>query len=115
MKKTILITIALFITGTIAFAQSTESSFGVRGNCGMCKKTIEKAAKSIDGVTSAIWDREAKTIQVTFDTSIIKLLEIHKAIAKSGYDTEQVTANKLAYDNLPGCCQYDRTMKIDQL
>ena len=27
----------------------TNLSFGVRGNCGMCKKTIEKAAKKEEG------------------------------------------------------------------
>ena len=29
-----------------------EISFGVRGNCGMCKTTIEKAANSLNGVSS---------------------------------------------------------------
>ena len=28
-----------------------EISFGVRGNCGMCKTTIEKAATNLDGVS----------------------------------------------------------------
>ncbi len=36
-----------FITEEMA---TTEISFGVRGNCGMCKKTIEKAAMSVEGV-----------------------------------------------------------------
>ena len=31
-------------------AMNTEASFGVRGNCEMCKKTIETAALSVEGV-----------------------------------------------------------------
>ena len=38
------------------------ASFGVRGNCGMCKTTIEKAAKSLDGVAEANWDVKKKSI-----------------------------------------------------
>ena len=33
----------------------TDLSFGVRGNCGMCKTIIEKAANSVDGVSNANW------------------------------------------------------------
>lgn len=29
--------------------------FGVRGNCGMCKATIEKAATALEGVSKADW------------------------------------------------------------
>ena len=38
----------------------TDISFGVRGNCGMCKTTIEKAANSIEGVATATWDVDPK-------------------------------------------------------
>jgi len=94
--------------------QSTESnaSFGVRGNCGMCKSTIEKAASSIDGVTDAIWDKENKKIDVSYDGSKTNLTEIHSAIAASGYDTDMSKADDKAYENLAGCCQYDREMKM---
>jgi len=33
-------------------------SYGVRGNCGICKNTIEKAANSVEGVTTANWDKD---------------------------------------------------------
>jgi len=90
------------------------ASFGVRGNCGMCQATIEKAANSIDGVRSATWDKEAKEITVSYDPSKATLDKIHQAIAKSGYDTDKVTANKKAYNGLAGCCQYDRKQKMSQ-
>ena len=92
-----------------------DISFGVRGNCGMCKTTIEKAATSLDGVSAATWDIDKKTILVSYDDSNTDELAIHNAIAASGYDTEKVLGNLNAYDNLPGCCQYDHEMEMNQV
>src|SRR5690606_41105676 len=91
-----------------------DLSFGVRGNCGMCKKTIEKAANSVDGVASAIWDVDKKKIDVSFDDTKTDAMTIHKAIAASGYDTEKMAGHEDAYKNLPGCCQYDHDMMMNQ-
>ncbi len=90
----------------------TTTTFGVRGNCGMCKKTIEKAVNGVDGVASADWDRLRKQISVSFDDSKTNLDAIHNAIAASGYDTDKVAGNEEAYSNLPGCCQYDHSMEM---
>ncbi len=92
----------------------TETSFGVRGNCGMCKETIEKAAHSVDGVAMANWDKDKKKIDVKFDESKTDMMAIHNAIAASGYDTDQVEANEEAYNNLPECCRYDHGMMMNQ-
>ena len=91
----------------------TNLTFGVRGNCGMCKKTIEKAANSVEGVASAVWDVDQKKIDISFDDGKIDAVAIHKAIAASGYDTEQVAGNEEAYDGLPGCCKYDHAMVMN--
>ena len=93
----------------------TEASFGVRGNCGMCKKTIETAANSIDGVTSAIWDKDKKKMDVSFDATKTDSKAVEVAIANSGYDTENVMGNLEAYKDLPGCCKYDHEMKMNQI
>ena len=90
------------------------TSFGVRGNCGMCKKTIEKAAYSVDGVSKADWDKDKKMIMSSFDNSKTNEMAVQKAIASSGYDTAKVEGDLKAYDNLPGCCQYDHTMEINK-
>ena len=92
----------------------TELSFGVRGNCGMCKNTIEKAANGVEGVANAKWDVDKKKIDVSFDDTKIDAMSIHKAIAASGYDTEKVAGNLDAYDDLPGCCKYDHEMAMNQ-
>ncbi len=91
-----------------------EMSFGVRGNCGMCKTTIEKAANSVEGVAEANWDVDKKKIDVSFDETKTDVMSIHKAIAASGYDTEKVAGDLEAYKNLPGCCKYDHEMEMNQ-
>ncbi|MEZ4940656.1 MAG: heavy-metal-associated domain-containing protein [Saprospiraceae bacterium] len=94
-------------TATTATSAITET-FTVYGNCGMCKRTIEKAAKGVDGVQSATWDADAAKVTVTYDSGKVKLETIKKAIAASGYDTDAFRASDDAYKALPGCCQYDR-------
>ncbi|MGB1312755.1 MAG: heavy-metal-associated domain-containing protein [Bizionia paragorgiae] len=91
-----------------------EMSFGVRGNCGMCKTTIEKAANSVEGVAEANWDVDKKKVEVSFDETKTDVMSIHKAIAASGYDTEKVAGDLEAYKNLPGCCKYDHEMEMNQ-
>ena len=93
---------------------SQETSFGVRGNCGMCKTTIENAANSLDGVSSSSWNIDQKTLVVSYDSSAVDEMSIHNAIAASGYDTEKVLGNLDAYNSLPGCCQYDHEMEMNQ-
>ena len=92
----------------------TDVSFGVRGNCGMCKNTIEKAANGVEGVASANWDVDKKKIDVSFDDTKTDAMAIHKAIAASGYDTEKIAGDEEAYDGLPGCCKYDHEMMMNQ-
>jgi len=92
---------------TIVELMGTETTFGVKGNCKMCKKTIETAALSLDGVHKAVWDVETKQIDLVYDDQLVELITIHNTIANSGYSTELVDLNKEAYDNLPMCCQYN--------
>jgi len=101
-------------TVEVITVEKIEITFGVRGNCGMCKKTIEKAANAVDGVTSAVWDKEKKKMVVSYDDSKTNELAIHKAVAASGYDTDKVMGNEASYEKLPGCCKYDHEMKMSQ-
>ncbi|QHI39148.1 Copper chaperone CopZ [Kordia antarctica] len=90
------------------------ANFGVRGNCGMCKTTIEKAAKSVDGVADANWDVKKKSIAISYDEAKANEKDMHKAIAAAGYDTEQATGDKAAYKELPKCCQFTSDMEMNQ-
>ena len=92
----------------------SDLTFGVRGNCGMCKSTIESATMSIEGVDTASWSTESKMISINVSSEINDqfINDIHNAIAKSGYDTELNTAVDEDYDKLPMCCKYNREMVI---
>ena len=93
---------------------TSDLTFGVRGNCGMCKSTIESATMSIEGVDTATWSTESKMISINITSEINDqfINDIHNAIAKSGYDTELSTALDEDYDKLPMCCKYNREMVI---
>lgn len=98
---------ASMLIGASVYTQVKTEAFTVYGNCGMCKSRIEKAAK-VDGVTSASWSAETKTITVTYDSTKVSNADIQKKIAAVGHDTEKFSADDKVYKKLPGCCLYDR-------
>lgn len=85
-----------------------DTTITVYGNCSSCKKAIEKAAKSVDGVESAIWDKKKKILAIQYDTAKTSLDLIEKAIIAIGYDTENMRAEDSVYDELHHCCKYNR-------
>ena len=110
MKTKILSVLMLLGLGTLSLfaGPGKTEKFKVAGNCGMCEARIEKAAKSVDGVTAADWNRESKMIEVSFDDAVTDSKKIQEAIAGVGHDTELVRADDATYDKLPGCCKYER-------
>lgn len=112
MKKSLLkimiaITVLLSTTMSAQTKNTKTEEVKVSGNCGMCKKTIEKAG-NINDIATVVWNKETKIATVTYDESKTNKEEIAKRIAIAGYDSELVKAKDEDYDNLPGCCQYDR-------
>jgi copper chaperone CopZ len=73
----------------------------------MCEKRIEKAAE-IEGVSSAEWDAATQMLVVVFDAAKVKPSQIHSAVAAVGHDTDKVRADDKVYENLHGCCKYER-------
>ena len=90
------------------FAQSDSTSFKVYGNCGMCKKRIEASVKG-SAVSMANWNVKSKIMVVKFDSAKINPDQLQQKVAAVGHDTDKFTADKAVYDELPGCCLYDRT------
>ena len=113
MKTKISLGLLMLLTlGLSAFAQDIKTEkFRVSGNCDMCKARIEKAAKSVEGVKSATWDKETKMAEVTFDSKKTDIHKVHMAIARAGHDTDMHKASDETYDKLPGCCKYEREVK----
>lgn len=89
-----------------AYAQSNEIKVWVNGDCGMCKERIESTAKK-NGATVANWNSETKIL--TLDINSADLDKILQKIAEAGHDNEKYKTTQETYDQLPGCCHYDRT------
>ncbi len=89
-------------------AELVLAKFKVAGNCGMCKETIEKAAKALQGVNSARWNSDTKEMKVRYNKSKTSIHDIHMSIADKGYDTDKHAAKDNVYDNLHSCCRYTR-------
>ena len=106
MKQLLLVLMIVFVSSSL-FAQAKEETIKVSGNCGTCKKKIEKAATAA-GATFASWDKTTKVLAVKYDASKTSDKKIEESIAAAGYDTEDVKASDEAYKKLDECCQYDR-------
>jgi copper chaperone CopZ len=92
----------------VSFSQKTTTEkIPVSGNCGMCKTSIEKAAKKA-GAASADWNKDTKTLTVKYSSSTTNAAKIEQSIAAVGYDTRDFKATDESYNKLHACCQYDR-------
>jgi len=114
IKNSLLIFIASLATN-FSFAQSKNLKsvdIKVYGNCGMCKKTIEKAG-NIKGVAKTVWNTETAMATITIDSTKTTIDDILKKIAAVGYVSDKFRAPDDVYSNLHGCCQYDRPAKIE--
>lgn len=106
-------TVLLLFVVTSAFAQqkpnkNARHEFVVNGNCEQCKRRIEKAAFSVSGVKSAEWHIDDHMLHLILNEEKTSPLDVQKAVAKAGHDTEAVKATDEAYGGLHSCCQYDR-------
>jgi len=113
MKKFLFLAAALLIAGA-ANAKVVETSFTVRGHCGMCKQRIEVTAGLIDGVKSATYDLKAQSLKLVYDTKKTSPKKVQKAIAAQGYDAGKVKAPQEAYDKLKDCCKYREIEGINE-
>lgn len=107
MKTTLLTFLSLAVMGIgLAQEKNKQVNFEVKGNCGMCKERIEKAAIKIKGVKFATWNVDTKEFEAIIDERKCSINDIKKRIAEVGHDSEGFTAPQEVYDNLPECCKY---------
>lgn len=111
--KNIIIVMLLTFVGFTAQAQEKKNknakySIEVNGNCEQCKKRIEKAAYSVSGVKSAVWNVDDHILHLILNEEKTSVLDVKKAIAKVGHDTDDAKATQEDYDNLHSCCKYER-------
>lgn len=109
-----MVVITLLLSAVMSYAQiknAKTETVKVYGNCGMCEATIEKAG-SLDKVATVDWDQDTKMATLTYDAKKTTQDEILKKISLAGYDSDKFLAPDDAYNNLHGCCQYDRVAKV---
>lgn len=108
--QSIILSIVFVCSGLFTNAQTAATKsekIKVWGNCGMCQKHIEKAAKEA-GASKAAWNKDTHILTVKYDAAKTSNKQIQEAVAKAGYDTKDLTGNDLAYEKLDECCKYDR-------
>lgn len=88
--------------------KNAKYSVEVNGNCEQCQKRIQKAAFSVSGVKTAVWNIENHQLDLTINEEKTSIVAVKKAIAKVGHDTEGAQATNEDYDNLHSCCKYER-------
>ena len=113
-KSNLVVAIIMLLSFTISNAQiknATTENVKIYGNCGMCKTTIEKAG-NLKKVATVDWDKDTQMATLTYDAKKTSQDEILKRIALAGYDSDKFLAPDDVYENLHGCCQYDRVAKI---
>lgn len=112
MKKIMILVLLVFV-GLSVQAQTKKNKNAkyiteVNGNCEQCQKRIQKAAFSVAGVKSAVWNIETHQLSVILNEEKCSLLDVKKAIAKVGHDTDEVRAKDEDYESLHHCCLYER-------
>jgi Cu+-exporting ATPase len=72
--------------GYTALIESSNKSLKIEGmTCAACAKSVEKAVKKLDGILEANVNFATEKLNVTFESSKVKVSDIKKAIEKAGY------------------------------
>lgn len=82
-----------------------EIKIKTSSQCEMCKEKIEETLAFTKGVKKSELDLETNTVTVTYRPKKTTPENIRKAIAKAGYDADDVKADTKAYVKLPACCK----------
>lgn len=112
MKNTILGIMLLFV----AFSSQAQEkknknakyNIEVNGNCEQCQKRIQKAAYSVSGVKSAVWNIETHDLSLILNEEKTSIFDVKKAVANVGHDTDEIKSSNEVYENLHSCCKYER-------
>ncbi len=108
MKKIVSILTILLTISSLVFAvppKTAEIKVKTSAKCGMCKKRIERDLGVSKGIVSSNLDLADKVVTITYNTKKTNPEKIKAVIAKIGYDADEVVANQISHDALPGCCQ----------
>lgn len=122
MKKIIQLSISIIILTYASKAQNTNDSMNLKSVtqtvkiktssvCETCKATLEKSMAFEKGVKEATLDIPSKILTVTYDSRKTTPEKIRIAVSKTGYDADDIPADKKAYENLEACCKKENAKK----
>ncbi len=111
MKIMMAICVLLSTTSNAQIKNAKTESVKIYGNCGMCETKIEKAG-NIKKIANVDWNKDTQMATLTYDAKKTNQDEILKRIALVGYDSDKFLAPDDVYNNLHGCCQYERVAKV---
>jgi len=112
MKKvvTFFAVLIVVLTATVAQAKPDSATIKTTIQCSMCEKRILKNIPFEKGVKDVKVDVEKQTVWVEYDAAKTDLSKIKEAIAKLGYNADDVKRDEKAYQELPACCKEDSEM-----
>lgn len=107
-KPISLLIMVLVLSTPFVFGQNpniAEIEIQTSAQCGMCKESIEKTFAFEKGVKSSSLNLVTKIVTVQYNPRKTNPAKIRTAISKTGYDADDVPADKKAYEKLPPCCK----------
>ena len=112
MQKLLLVLIIFTGCSFSVKAQQKNESKGMQkvqiktsAQCDMCKMRIEEALAFTKGVKKSELNVETKIATIFYKAKKTDIQKLKEAIAKVGYDADEIPADQKAYDALPACCQ----------
>ncbi|HEX9979622.1 MAG TPA: cation transporter [Flavobacterium sp.] len=107
-------TLLIMLISAVAFSQEKKTEKAVIKTaiycdhckeCETCGKQFNAGLLKINGVKMVEVDETDMTITVYYNPQKTELQAIKTAIAKSGYDADELKADPDAYEKLDGCCK----------
>jgi P-type Cu+ transporter len=84
------IQIAVEKAGYEALMETTSKTLRLQGmSCAACAKNIERVTKKLDGVIESNVNYATEKLTINFEPSKVRLIDIKKAIEKSGYSASE--------------------------
>jgi len=111
MKKVLMFTVILFfghegytqLNNKVKRTKQLEIETSIQ--CGECENRLDNMFAEFWAVKNVSYDIDEQLITVTYNSNKTSPEEIRDAIAKVGYDADDVEAKEAAYNELPACCQ----------
>jgi mercuric ion binding protein len=107
VKKIFIFAVAVFFafSGKAQETPAAELKVKTSAVCEMCKTNIEKKLAVETGVKRSSLDLSSKIVTVAYNPNETTPDKVRQAIAKAGYDADDIPANKKAYKKLNACCK----------